>query len=186
MLCPPPLDFAATLHRVLIADRIRPLRDVAKAAGFSYPALYARISGRVPFSVEEIRRILLEVPDIRLVDALLAGTCFAAFARAPLSGGQAARGVVGTALVATQQVAQIANELATHVEDGTLDLDAQERLNQRILEAERSLAILRQALPHARRLAAHASPSDAAPHGAPADDERAFIPSSKQRAAEAS
>lgn len=160
---PPPPDFANTLHRLLVVDRIRPLRDVATASGFSYPALYARMTGRVPFSADEIRRVLLEVPDIRLVDALLSGTCFAGFVRAPLSGGSSKRGAVGTAMHAMQQVARIAGEVAALVEDDALDAEAQDRLGQQILEAERSLAILRQSLPQARRSQPHDVPSPAEP-----------------------
>lgn len=160
---PPPPDFANTLHRLLVVDRVRPLRDVAKASGFSYPALYARMTGRVPFSADEIRRVLLEVPDIRLVDALLSGTCFAGFVRAPLAGGLAKRGAVGTAMHAMQQVARIAGDVAALVEDDALDAEALERLGQQILEAERSLAILRQALPHARRSQPQDAPSPAEP-----------------------
>lgn len=147
----PIADFATTLHHALVVERTRPLADVARAAGFTYPALYARISGRVPFTLEEARRVLCEVPDIRLVDALLSGTRFAAFERAPLTGGVSRRGSVALALLAMRQVAEIASELSTHAEAGMIDQSAQDRLDTRLLEAERALALIRHALPYAHR-----------------------------------
>lgn len=134
-------EFAAVLHRILARERSRSMRDVAAALGLSYPAFYARISGRVPFSTVEIQRVLQEVPDPRLADALLAGTPFGAFLRARLTGGRAGEDALGTALRAMQEVLALVQGLSAAEEASALQ--------QHLDEAERALAILRHVLPYA-------------------------------------
>lgn len=133
-------DFAQVLHRLLARERQRSIRDVAGALGLSYPAFYARLSGRVPFSTEEIRRVLQEVPDRRLADALLADTPFGAYARARLTGGQAGEDTVATALRAMQEVVAVVQGLASGIERDVLEMH--------VNEGERLLAILRHVLRH--------------------------------------
>lgn len=136
-----PHDFASVLHRLLARERQRPIRDVAAALGLSYPAFYARLSGRVPFSTEEIRRLLQEVPDRRLADVLLADTPFGAYPRARLTGGTIGEDTVATSLRAMQEVVAVVQGLASGVEHDMLEIH--------VNEAERLLAILRHVLRHA-------------------------------------
>ena len=133
-------DFASVLHRPLARERLRSIRDIAGALGLSYPAFYARLSGRVPFSTDEIRRVLQEVPDRRLADALLADTPFGAYPRARLTGGQAGEDMVATAMRAMQEIVAVVQGLASSVERDVLEIH--------VNEGERLLAILRHVLRH--------------------------------------
>lgn len=135
-----PTDFANVLHRMLARERVRPIRDIAGALGLSYPAFYARLTGRVPFSTDEIRRVLQEVPDRRLADALLADTPFGAYPRARLTGGKNGEDTVATALRAMQEVIAVVQGLASGVERDVLEMH--------VNEGERSLAILRHVMRH--------------------------------------
>lgn len=148
-------EFAAVLHRILTRDRTRSMRDIAVALGLSYPAFYARLSGRVPFSIDEARAVLAEIPDHRLVDALLAGTRFGGFERAQLRGGSTRVGPFETALQVVQHLTTLMQGLSIGIE--------RDEIERQILEAERGLAALRQILPHAR-----ASHPTAALHGSSA------------------
>lgn len=135
-----PTDFASVLHRLLAQERVRSVRDIASTLDLSYPAFYARLSGRVAFSTDEIRRVLQEVPDRRLADALLADTPFGAYPRARLTGGQAGEDAVTTALRAMQEVVAVVQGLASGVERDVLEIH--------VNEGERLLAILRHVLRH--------------------------------------
>ena len=140
-------SFAAIVHRVLIRERRRPMRDVAAALGLSYAAFHARVSGRVPFSPLDINLLLHEVPDLRLVDALLRHTRFVAFEKphpARAAGGATA---LQAALAALRGLADLIEDIAAIAEgrrpvhDGGIDPEA------RLEEAQRAIATLAFALP---------------------------------------
>jgi hypothetical protein len=139
--------FAAIAHRVLVRERRRPMRDVAAALGLSYAALHARVSGRVPFSPLDISLLLQEIPDLRLVDALLRHTRFVAFEKPHPARGVAGTGALQAAVGALRSLADLAEDIAAIAEgrrpshDGAADPEA------RLEAVQRAVAALAFALP---------------------------------------
>jgi len=143
-------DFAALVHHLLVAEKRRPVKEVAKALGMKYATFYARMIGRVPFDPDEINGLLREVPDHRLVDCLLADTQYIAVPRPPMRKPDA-RGNTGIVEHALQSAAEpfgILREMILVLDDGGLGPDARERITSHIHEAERGLAALRWRLEH--------------------------------------
>ncbi|MCJ2103074.1 hypothetical protein [Methylobacterium sp. E-046] len=52
------------------------MEDVADAMGMSYASLHARLINRTSFSADEIKKIIVQVPDIRLIEYFLETTDF--------------------------------------------------------------------------------------------------------------
>lgn len=138
--------FAALVHRILVVERRRPVREVAEALGMKYATFYARMIGRVPFDADEINAVLREVRDERLVDCLLAETGFIGVRRGddpgPPSRGHNV-GPVENALHALEQSVGIVREVSCACADGGLKADVCERIEDHLVEAERGLAGLR-------------------------------------------
>jgi hypothetical protein len=156
--------FAAIAHQILIRERRRPMRDVAAALGLSYAALHARVSGRVPFSPMDINLLLHEMPDVRLVDALLRHTRFVAFEKPhpARSGGGAT--AIEAATAALRNIAALVEDLAGLAEGRRPPGDGDAAPEARLEEAQRAIAALAFALPQV--LAAQrrrAAPPDADP-----------------------
>ncbi len=139
--------FAAIVHQILIRERRRPMRDVAAALGLSYAALHARVSGRVPFSPMDINLLLHEVPDVRLVDALLRHTRFVAFEKPhpARSGGGAT--AIEAATAALRNIAALVEDLAGLAEGRRPPRDGAAAPEARLEEAQRAIAALAFALP---------------------------------------
>jgi len=144
-------DFAALVHHLLVAEKRRPVKEVAKALGMKYATFYARMIGRVPFDPDEINALLREVPDHRLVDCLLAETQYIAVPRPPAGRKPDARENTGIVVHALQSAAEsfgILREMTLVLDDGGLDPEARDRITAHIHEAERGLAALRWRLAH--------------------------------------
>lgn len=161
-------NLADVLHRIFVVEGHASMRDVARALGLSYPAFYARVSGRVPFAPEEITKVIREVPDQRLLDALLADTEFIAFRRPVLKsrGGEAISDAAFRSLRAISAVLE-----KTHSVSLTSQLDRAERdeIEDRLTEAERSLGVIRFALAQLRSKSmtpASETEQDISPEGA--------------------
>jgi hypothetical protein len=167
--------FAAIAHQLLVRERKRPLRDVATALGLSYAALHARVSGRVPFAPLEINLLLHEVPDLRLVDALLRHTRFVGVEKP--HPGRAAGGMpaLDAALATLRAVSALVEDIALAQEGRSGNGAGPRDPEQRLEEAQRGMAALALALPPflaamRRRMAAPrlaASPAATMPHAAP-------------------
>ena len=137
---------AALVHRILVVERRRPVREVAEALGMKYATFYARMIGRVPFDADEINAVLREVPDSRLVDCLLTHTGFIGVRRridaAPGAIGHNV-GPVENALRTLEPSVGIVREIASAIANGGLKPDVCERIEDHVVEAERGLAGLR-------------------------------------------
>jgi hypothetical protein len=142
-------SLADMLHRIFVDEGHASMRDVARALGLSYPAFYARVSGRVPFAPEEITKVIREVPDQRLLDALLADTEFVAFRRPVLKGG-GGEAISDAAFRSLRAISLVLEK--THSVTPTSQLDRAERdeIEDRLTEAERSLGVIRFALAQLR------------------------------------
>ncbi|MBM3479932.1 MAG: hypothetical protein FJX69_12060 [Alphaproteobacteria bacterium] len=149
--------FAALVHRALVRERRRPMRDVAAALGLSYAAFHARVSGRVPFSPAEVSRLLHELPDMRLADCLLRHTRFVAFERPSPSCAAEAGGALAVAAMAMEALAGLVAGLALAAEADGVDPMA------RLEEVQRAVAALAFVLPQhvdaRRRAASRAMPT---------------------------
>ena len=141
-------QFASAVRQILVIEKQRPLRDVAQALGMEYATFHSRVNGRAPFRPEEITKLIVEVPDPRLVDALLADTRFIGVERLEQPGWGDGAEAVGAALQsATEMLAALAHIHAAAA-NGRIDTAARRHLEAHVHEAERSLARLRLALPH--------------------------------------
>jgi hypothetical protein len=139
--------FAAIVHQILVRERRRSMRDVAAALGLSYAALHARVSGRVPFSPTDINLLLHEVPDVRLVDALLRHTRFVAFEKphpARSGGGGTA---IEAASAALRHIAALVEDLAGLAEGRRPPRDGDAAPEARLEEVQRAIAALAFTLP---------------------------------------
>lgn len=147
------LDFAPLLHQVLVRERQRPMREVADALGMSYAAFHARVIGRVPFSPGEINALLREVPDIRLVDALLRHTRFSVVERPQPGGTIAGESANRTALRAVQEIVDALKDMGTDGVPQEIGPESVARIDAHLNEAQRLLATLRLLLPQLARTA---------------------------------
>ncbi len=68
-------EFAQLVHQVLVMEK------VANTCGITYDTFYARITNRVTFSAEELKRLIRAAPDPRFAAYLLANTPFIAAER---------------------------------------------------------------------------------------------------------
>lgn len=69
-------DFSDIVYTLLVVEKLRSIEDVAEALGMSYAALHARLINRTCFSADEIRRLIVEIGDARLVAYFLDGSKF--------------------------------------------------------------------------------------------------------------
>lgn len=163
--------FAAIVHRALVRERRRPMRDVASAMGLSYAAFHARVSGHVPFSPAEVALLLHELPDIRLVDCLLRHTRFVAFERPSPARAEGGAGALRAAAAAMEALAGLVSGLAQEAE-GRGDARAPSAGPlERLEELQRAVATLAFVLPQqvdARRRAAARAAHRAMEESAPA------------------
>ncbi|GEM_PF-1045390 len=135
--------FARTAHRILVSEKRRPVQEVAQALDMKYATFYSRIKGRVPFAPEEIRALLREVPDVRLVDALLTGTGFRAVARLV---GDGSGDIVREAARAIKEAANALWEVQSAFSADDLSTDGRQRAVEHVAAAERALASVREHL----------------------------------------
>jgi hypothetical protein len=149
--------FAAIVHRALVRERRRPMRDVASAMGLSYAAFHARVSGRVPFSPAEVALLLHELPDMRLVDCLLRHTRFVAFERPSPARAEGGAGALRAAAAAMEALAGLVSGLALEAEGRGDAREPSAHPLERLEEVPRAVATLAFVLPplvDARRRAA--------------------------------
>jgi transcriptional regulator with XRE-family HTH domain len=134
--------FAELAHRILVHERGWSLQEVAEKMGMKYHTLYARLRGRVSFTPEEVRALLMIVPDARLANFLLENTPFIAVDRALVD----SKSDVDVHRGATKSVLEVSDVLRA-VEAGLVDQKIDHvdraRIVQEINEAERALAALR-------------------------------------------
>ncbi len=147
MALPDNSGFARLIHQILVIEKKQPLQHIADRLGMAYPTLYARVKGRVAFSAEEIKQLIRELGDIRLVDYLLEGSDLLAVKipryRACI---QDREQQLHAAVTAVKEAALMLDSL----EQDELEKDRyMERLQIHLTEAERALAGVRAGLPSA-------------------------------------
>ena len=132
--------FARTAHKILVTEKRRPVQEVARALNMKYATFYSRIKGRVPFAPEEIRALLREVPDVRLVDALLTGTGFRAVSRLA---GDGSSDLLREAARAIKEAANALWEVQSAFSADDLSPEGRQRAIEYVSAAERALASVR-------------------------------------------
>ncbi|MBW9115193.1 hypothetical protein JNB88_16240 [Rhizobium cauense] len=75
-------EFAQIAYAILVIERQLSIEKVAAEIGVSYAVLHSRLIGRSVFSADEIRALIVAIPDPRLVAYLLEGTRFVPAERA--------------------------------------------------------------------------------------------------------
>lgn len=141
-------DFQSLLYTLLILEKIRPVKQVAADLDLKYDAFYARVQGKTPFRIEEVRRLLQVIPDDRLAAFLLDGTPYLAAPRPQYDPGAPPAEPTHTGLRWTVadvmvQVSEIIKEIDQSFEDAKLDHRDRRRIAEAIADAEQSLGTLR-------------------------------------------
>jgi len=140
-------EFASLLYQLLIVEEVKAVKEVAAELGLKEQALYARLYGRVRFSVEEARAILAYLGDTRVADHLLEGSAFVAIHRTELDDEKTSEGVREGATTTLFDVTDLMREVETALsDDGRIDHREKIDIEKRLHEAERSLTALRNAL----------------------------------------
>ncbi len=152
MTLPSNSGFARLIHQILVIEKKQPLQHIAEKLGMPYPTFYARVKGRVAFNAEEIKHLIRELGDIRLVDYLLKGSDFLAVKmprhRACI---QDREQQLHAAVTAVKEAALMLDSL----EQDELEKDRHmEKLQTHLTEAERALAGVRAGLPRASAVGA--------------------------------
>jgi len=140
-------EFAALLYQLLIVEEVKAVKEVAAELGLKEQALYARLYGRVRFSVEEARHILIYLGDVRIADHLVAGTKYVAIERKEQNDDSGSEGVRQGATTTLFDVTDLMREVEGALsDDGRIDHREKIDIEKRLHEAERSLTALRNAL----------------------------------------
>jgi hypothetical protein len=140
-------EFAALLYQLLIVEEVKAVKEVAAELGLKEQALYARLYGRVRFSVEEARHILTYLGDMRIADYLMAGTKYVAIVRKEQGDDRTSEGVREGATTTLFDVTDLMREVEGALsDDGRIDHREKIDIEKRLHEAERSLTALRNAL----------------------------------------
>ncbi len=139
-------DFATLLYKLLIVEEVKSVKQVAAALGMKEQSLYSRLYGRVRFSVEETRDILRIIDDVRVADFMLDGSAFVAVSRTDDDdvNGEGVRNQASSTLF---DVTDLMREVEVSLsDDGRIDHREKIKIEERLLEAERSLTALRKTI----------------------------------------
>lgn len=145
-------DFADIVYTILVVEKKPDIAEVAEALGMTYAALHSRLINRTCFSADEIRALVRNVPDPRLVSYLLDGTKFVAADRAVADGDAADQEIGKPALrdaiqrAATRVVVEAADVLEiidAALAGGGMDHRDERLVLKEINETEQALASLR-------------------------------------------
>lgn len=157
-----PTRFSNLVHQVAVVERRRPLKVLAHQLGLKYATLYARVIGRVPFSPEEVNRLIRELADPRLADCMLQDTSFVAVER-PKSDGLGDGTLLKSSIASVRESAEALTEIENGLEAGVMDEAFLAHLRQQVSRAEAAVASLREAAaaqtPYDRRREAARAPS---------------------------
>lgn len=143
-------DFAVLVHEILIDSRNEwTIENIADRLGVTYEVLYARLGTnmRVAFSADEIRELIRQMPDPRLLYYLLDGTPFIAVDRLQPDF-QNEQNLVLKMMSAVAEVGDIAKQMGVALGDNKIDHQDRSRLLNEVVEAEHALANLRAGLVH--------------------------------------
>ena len=136
--------FAALLRQIIVHDRNRTLKDIAVEIGLSSRNFYGRVTGRIQFSPDEIRRVLRAVPDPRLGEWLLAQSNLACVYRVAPAPDDPTASTPNLALNGLEEV-MAALRSVLQLEAAPTDMALAEA-EQHIQEAQRQLGALQTAL----------------------------------------
>lgn len=138
--------FGPMVRRVLTQRRQIQLKELAQRMGLSYVALYSRLRGRSAFRPEEIRTLLAEAPDRRLVDWLLADSPFVALERASPEPAEQKAGLMECGIRSLAEITKLVEAIHAASAAGGMNAETQSRIENPLLEAERTLMLLRRGL----------------------------------------
>lgn len=137
-------DFAALVYKILVIEKKPTLETVAEKLEMKYSTLYARVNARVPFSAEEINRLIAIVDDKRLCDFLLRGTGFIAVERIDeIDDVDPLESVRSGATASLLEASDVLREVELGLSDQRIDHRDRTRIEAEIDDAERALAGLR-------------------------------------------
>lgn len=141
-----PKEFATLLYKLLIVEEVKSVKQVAAELGMKEQSLYSRLYGRVRFSVEEAHRILQILGDVRIADFFLEETPFVAVDRS-VEVEQESKDVRTRASSTLFDVTDLMREVEVSLsDDGRIDHREKIKIEDRLVEAERSLTALRKTI----------------------------------------
>ncbi len=139
-------DFATLLYKLLIVEEVQSVKQVASKLGMKEQSLYSRLYGRVRFSVEEAKAILTILNDVRIADFFLEDSPFVAVAR-PNEIEPCSENVRTQTSSTLFDVTDLMREVEVSLSnDGRIDHREKVKIEERLLEAERSLTALRKTI----------------------------------------
>lgn len=136
-------DFAMLVHQVIIDERRHSVKVVARAMGLSEHAFYARTANRVPFTADEIRRLMTAAPDPRFAAYLLRGTPYVAADRPSETTETPEEHIHWGATRLVIEATDVLESVETALRDGRIDHRDALLLRKEIEIAERAIASLR-------------------------------------------
>jgi hypothetical protein len=145
----PPYDrresFPQLVQRALRKDRGISLQALSDGLGMKYNAFHARMSRRVGFTPDELKKMFLQFPDPRIADYLLSGTSYLAVLR-PIALSTTGRG--DPARLALDSMRGLLRFLGHLLPIGEMDLAMRTAVDKHLTEAVQSLALLRWRITH--------------------------------------
>ena len=139
-------EFAQLVHQVLVMEKRYDMEEVAQKCGVSYDTFYARVSNRIVFSIEEIRRLIRAAPDPRFAGYLLANTPFIAADRVNPADmlDEPLESIRRTALLMLVEASEVAEAIENAIADKRIDHREALIINTEIDSAERAVATVRE------------------------------------------
>lgn len=146
-------QFHEILYKILVSEKRMPVKLLAPKIGIREPTFYARLRGNGEFSPLEIRSILHEIPDMRLISWLLSRTRYIPvdrFEEISVSS-YTNESLRKTALLMLIEASEAANQIELALADDRIDDREAELIRTDIEAAERAIARLREHVKQAIR-----------------------------------
>ena len=138
-----PMDeFSELVHQVIIGEKKYQLKRVAHNLGYKYAAYYARLNKRVAFKAAEIRALVGEVPDLRLISYLLEKTDYIAVNSMAVPENPDEEDISDGVQELVVQAADVLKAVRSALDDQKIDHQENRKIMDEIDEVERTLALL--------------------------------------------
>ncbi|MEP1340605.1 MAG: phage regulatory CII family protein [Ekhidna sp.] len=138
--------FSEILYQILVSEKKMQVKELAPKIGIREPTFYARLRGHGTFSPKEVKAILHELPDMRLINWFLSGTRFIPVDR--IDANPQIEGTVEslrkTALLMLIEASEAANQIEVALADNRIDYKEAKLIRSDLETAERAIAALRE------------------------------------------
>ncbi|SDH79550.1 hypothetical protein [Roseospirillum parvum] len=139
-------EFAELVHNLLVVRKLVEVQAAADGLSLSYHALHARISGRTPFSADEIRSLVAMLPDGDLLRYFTRNTDLLVLDRRDFGQQEGLGDLRGSAVRTMIEATDILKAVHEALADGRLDHLDRGRIGREVDACERALAGIRHLL----------------------------------------